>query len=309
MPNPTPRRVRGATHAVFTLLGLALVVPSVAAQIAAPRPGGGPNFPAGGGGAIGNPPQPGAPGGNAAFGNVPQPSIPGANGVFGKVPQPGIPGGDGGFGNVPQPGMPGGNFPGAGGGATGNIPGTGNFAGQPPMSNFPKGPTFPTGPLLERVWSCEKCGKEVGRGNFPPSSCQHCGVQLINGIGRGDLPTGTGTSPNMPITAPGTGMPSGPGVIPMAPTTPYVPPSNYPPANYPSTTYTTTPAPATAPSSRPLGTVLIIIAGVVTGVVLLIVIGVIATVVIARGASKRPARRSKVAARRKRKVRDEDDDD
>ena len=299
MSNPTRLPARRAILAVFILLGLALAVPRVAAQVSAPRPGGGPNFPAGGGGAFGNPPQPGAPGGNAAFGNVPQPIIPGGNGAFG---------------NVPQPGMPGGNFPAAGGGANGNIPGTGNFAGQPPTANFPTGsnfPTIPTGPLLERVWSCEKCGKEVGRGNYPPSSCQHCGVQLINGIGRGDRPTGTGTSPNIPISGPGTGMSSGPGISPITPTTPYVPPPNYPTTNYP-TTYnapSNPPTPTTAPPSRPLGTVLIIIAGVVTGVVLLIVIGIIATVVIARSASKRPARRGKAAARRKRKVRDEDDDD
>ena len=178
MSNPTLLRVRRAILAVFAILGLALAVPSVGAQVSAPRPGGGPNFPAGGGGALGNPPQPGAPGGNAAFGNMPQPSIPGGNGVFGNVPKPVIPGRDGGFDNMPQPGAPGGNYPGAGGGAIGNIPGTGNFAGQPPMSNFPNnGPTFPTAPSLERVWTCEKCGKEVGRGNYPPSSCQHCGVR------------------------------------------------------------------------------------------------------------------------------------
>ena len=51
------------------------------------------------------------------------------------------------------------------------------------------------GPLFERVWTCGKCGREIGRGNFPPATCPYCGVRLINGIGPADPQYNNGNQP------------------------------------------------------------------------------------------------------------------
>jgi len=60
---------------------------------------------------------------------------------------------------------------------------------QPPRPPIvrPPGPT-----KIERVWTCGKCLKEIGRGAFPPGTCPFCGVKIINGIGGGS------PSPNNP---------------------------------------------------------------------------------------------------------------
>jgi hypothetical protein len=52
----------------------------------------------------------------------------------------------------------------------------------------PQMPDFPAGPQVERVWTCTGCGKEIGRGNFPPGTCPHCNAKIVNGIGNGDKP-------------------------------------------------------------------------------------------------------------------------
>src|SRR6476646_1382902 len=51
------------------------------------------------------------------------------------------------------------------------------------------------GPLFETVWTCGKCGKEIGRGAFPPSQCPYCGVRLINGVGPADPQYKNGNQP------------------------------------------------------------------------------------------------------------------
>lgn len=152
---------RIALIGVLAVLAAALVVPNVSAQLG--RPGGGlgpvaPPAPPGGGlgGMPGGPP--GFPPGGPGPGMMPQPNMPG--GLGGNVPQ------------MPRPDMPGGP--------------------QMPRPNMPGGPIGPPGgfggPLFETVWKCGKCQKEIGTGAFPPATCPHCGVHLINGMGNGDKP-------------------------------------------------------------------------------------------------------------------------
>lgn len=57
-----------------------------------------------------------------------------------------------------------------------------------PRPPFPQPPRPPIGPpQIERVWTCGKCGREIGRGAFPPGTCPHCGVRIINGVGGGPI--------------------------------------------------------------------------------------------------------------------------
>ena len=51
------------------------------------------------------------------------------------------------------------------------------------------------GPIFEKVWTCGKCGREIGRGDFPPANCPYCGVRLINGIGPADPKYNNGNQP------------------------------------------------------------------------------------------------------------------
>jgi hypothetical protein len=67
----------------------------------------------------------------------------------------------------------------------------------PGFPNVPGGLPGPTNPLnpnppefrppseLEFIWTCSKCGKELGRGAFQPrvDKCPSCGANFINGIG------------------------------------------------------------------------------------------------------------------------------
>ncbi|HZZ80209.1 MAG TPA: hypothetical protein VFE62_16970 [Gemmataceae bacterium] len=65
------------------------------------------------------------------------------------------------------------------------------------QAQFPKQPRPPIGPpKFERVWICSKCGKEIGRGAFPPGTCPFCGAKIINGIGGGS------PNPNNPMPQP-----------------------------------------------------------------------------------------------------------
>jgi hypothetical protein len=55
---------------------------------------------------------------------------------------------------------------------------------QPPPINQP--PINP--PRFENIWSCGKCRRDIGTGAFPPATCPHCGVRIINGVGGGANP-------------------------------------------------------------------------------------------------------------------------
>jgi DNA-directed RNA polymerase subunit RPC12/RpoP len=78
------------------------------------------------------------------------------------------------------------------------------------------GPHMPSGPMFETVWTCGKCGREVGRGNgLPPGSCPYCGVKFINGFGPSNPPANGGMPPMNP---PNGSMP--PGANPGAPNNP-----------------------------------------------------------------------------------------
>ena len=294
MSNRTPARIRGAIIAVFTLLLLALILPNVSAQFRPLTPPGGgapgPLTPPGGG-APGRPstPQPTAPmGGNIPFGGNGGPgNIPGNGNFAGRpptpnfptVPEPRIPGGPQfengigrgdrpGSGGMPQPGggtpYPGGGMPYPGGGMPqpGSMMPPSGMMPTPPMQPYVPEPRIPGGPTFENIWTCQKCGKEVGRGAFPPATCPHCGVQLFGGIGRGDPPT-----------------------------------TNAP--DYPSNPV---PASSTTTSSGPsAGRILIIVAGIVTGIMILIIAAIILVVIISRNSTKkRPARRTVRRRRRMR---------
>lgn len=173
--------MRIALLGVLAVLVAALIVPNVSAQLGRPgRPGApaqgapqpgqiGPNNGSGGNqnapSLPGGPPVGLPPGGNQGYGNMPdRPDRPGAPGA---PPAPGGPGG----GNMPQPPRPG-------------------MPGGPDRPGAPSGPFGPPGglggPMF--VWKCGKCQREIGTGAFPPATCPHCGVHLINGMGNGDKP-------------------------------------------------------------------------------------------------------------------------
>jgi hypothetical protein len=76
------------------------------------------------------------------------------------------------------------------GGAPGmNPPGMNPPGMNPPGMNPPgmnPGGLPNNGPVFENVWTCGKCGKELGRGlSAPPDRCPHCGARIINGVGNG----------------------------------------------------------------------------------------------------------------------------
>jgi DNA-directed RNA polymerase subunit RPC12/RpoP len=134
---------------------------------------------------------------------IPRP--PGAPGGIGGMPTP-----PGGFSGLPRPPvLPG--VPGAPGGIVGNP---GGLPSAPRTPDLP--PTHrPEIPKTELVWSCSRCGAELGRGLIRPdvSVCPTCGAHLIgSGLGRrpltppsaGSGPSGTDAAPS-PIDA-GTGI-------------------------------------------------------------------------------------------------------
>jgi hypothetical protein len=97
-------------------------------------------------------PNPGIPG-------PPSPRVPGPNQPFMPGPnQPGVPGPN-------QPGNPWPNQPG--------MPGRPNNWQQPP--SVPQQRT-----VWITVWTCSRCGQEVGRGDHQPSlaNCPHCGANF-----------------------------------------------------------------------------------------------------------------------------------
>ncbi|MEO2091329.1 MAG: hypothetical protein ABGY75_17860, partial [Gemmataceae bacterium] len=212
--------VRIALSGVLAALTAALVVPNVSAQLGRPGAGGNqnaPSPPAGPPVGMGGQGNPGVPGGPAAPGVGGQ-----RNGPGGGQNAPSLPGGppvglggagggnNQGYGNMPdRPDRPGG--PGLGG--PGAPPAPGGLGGgmpQPPRPGMPGGPDRPDrpgapggggmggpfgppggfgGPRFENVWKCGKCQREIDTGAFPPATCPHCGVHLINGMGNGDKPT------------------------------------------------------------------------------------------------------------------------
>jgi DNA-directed RNA polymerase subunit RPC12/RpoP len=129
---------------------------------------------------------------------IPRP--PGAPGGIGGMPGP-----PGGFSGLPRPpALPGGapGIPGAPGGIVGN-PG-----GLPSAPRTPDLPPIhrPEVPKTELVWSCSRCGAELGRGLIPPdvSVCPKCGAHLIGGgLGRRPLtPPSAGSAPSGNDAAP-----------------------------------------------------------------------------------------------------------
>ncbi len=64
---------------------------------------------------------------------------------------------------------------------------------QPPVFNPPQGPMFVT------VWSCNRCGRELGRGDIKPviDSCPGCGARL-NGFGFSQGTSNPGKTPVNP---------------------------------------------------------------------------------------------------------------
>jgi hypothetical protein len=77
------------------------------------------------------------------------------------------------------------------------------------------------GPLFEHVWTCGKCGREIGRGNFPPATCPYCGVRLVNGIGPADPQYNNGNQP-----APNNGGPMAPNNPQLNPNAGMMPPND-----------------------------------------------------------------------------------
>jgi hypothetical protein len=97
---------------------------------------------------------------------------------------------------------------------------------QMPQAPNPFNPNRPGlgGPLITHVWTCGKCGKEIGTGNFPPANCPFCGVRLINGIGPAN-PNGGGNGNMQPPTNNQPRVPNNPG----NPNPPDAPNDNPPP--------------------------------------------------------------------------------
>lgn len=96
-------------------------------------------------------------------------------------------------------------------------PGGGFMPPNNPGGGF-KPPNMPSGqiqiPKIERVWTCGKCGKEIGKGAWPPATCPFCGTKLINGVGNGGdnpfqgnggLPAGNAGSGSGGIVPPASG--------------------------------------------------------------------------------------------------------
>jgi hypothetical protein len=87
----------------------------------------------------------------------------------------------------------------------------------------PPGPLNPRmpgmdGPVIKHVWTCSRCGHEIGDGAFPPAQCPFCGAKIINGVGPSQPGFGGGNGPPNPG-----GMPNMPGGVP-PPNNPAPPP-------------------------------------------------------------------------------------
>ncbi len=67
---------------------------------------------------------------------------------------------------------------------------------QPPMPNPGMGGNFGGGGLV-KTWTCGRCGRNLGTGDFPPAQCPGCQARIINGIG-GPQNMGNPNPPGMP---------------------------------------------------------------------------------------------------------------
>lgn len=64
------------------------------------------------------------------------------------------------------------------------------------QAQFPKGgPKMPQPPVFQTVWTCLKCGKNIGTGAAPPATCPFCGVKIINGVGPANPPPNMNPQP------------------------------------------------------------------------------------------------------------------
>lgn len=179
-------------------------------------------------------------------------------------------------------------------------PGPGGM--RPP--GMPRGPGMGGGPIgpPQNVWSCGKCGNELGRGTFRPAlmTCSKCGLVYRNGFARDTNPNaGIGGAPNPnppanPFVPPATGNPP-----PNPNPNPFVPPAtgNNPPVLAPPPAATST-APTTSGISGPMIAVGIVV--VILG--LAMVGGVIALIVYSQKSA------SAGASRKRRRPRNDYDD-
>ena len=134
---------------------------------------------------------------------------------------------------------------------------------RPPIVQPPRPPIMPPPPVvrppiipprMENIWSCGKCRRDIGTGAFPPATCPHCGVRIINGVGGGANPP--------PINPPVFDPPPPPVNI--------APPPVLPPANVGNDT-----EPEIAPRTRPARSNMGWVIGLVVGGVVFAGLGVI----------------------------------
>jgi len=79
----------------------------------------------------------------------------------------------------------------------GNVRGQ-RLPGQPPRPPSFKPPKPPAFNPPQKVWTCGKCGANLGSGDFPPAQCPTCGARIVNGIGGGNPSTPQPPANNQP---------------------------------------------------------------------------------------------------------------
>ena len=216
-------------------------------------------------------------------------------------------------------------FPGGGPGMQPRVPEPPRMP-EIPRPNFPQ-PQMPEGPRfggIERVWTCGKCGKEIGRGAFPPGTCPHCGVRIVNGMGGGDQPAqpnnnGEFNTPDnrtrrgmQPRPQPGIQPPQG-GDFNAGNFDP--PPMNPQPAfgGQPDLNENWLPPANEFPQAKPEASsssgLFWTVFGIVFGLIILLVIGLVLFAVLSQSGKKKARRKPTRASTRKRRDDDDDDDD
>ncbi len=188
--------------------------------------------------------------------------------------------------------------------------------GMNPGNPFPNNPGFKPpqmpgvgGPIFKNVWTCGKCGREIGEGAFPPATCPYCGARLANGIGPADPKYGgnpnAGANPGMPAGPPGMpNMPNMPGI-------PNTPPAQQPDVNVPGPginppiVQEVNPNASGGNAQSVAGTpvalrVVLVLAAGLAALVLIVVVALVIWGVAASQTGKRPRRRGR---------RDDDEDD
>lgn len=221
-------------------------------------------------------------------------------------------------------------FPGGGPGMQPRVPEAPRMP-EVPRPNFPQ-PNFPQpqmpevprpgdrfGGAIERVWTCGKCGKEIGRGAFPPNTCQHCGVRIINGMGGGDRPAqndnnggfnAPGNQPGLqPQPRPGMGIQPQPGGDFRAEGFDPPPPVNQNPANQDNWIAPATPLTSDKVESSSSSGVFWTVLGIVFGLGVLLIIGLVLFAILSQGGKKKARRKPKRSTTRKQYDDDDDDDE